>query len=733
VSDDQLALAGMPRSRSAAGQPRKAARRTSIAGAAPDDPLPVARVAVLTALPHLDRLFDYSVPSALSDATQPGVRVRVRLGGRLHDGYVLDRVAEPQEPGRQLQQISSVHGPPVLTAEIAQLCRAVADRYAGTFADVVRAAVPPRHARVEARFARAAPVSGGLPPSVAAEGGVQSGAGADQAVGSSPGGPGSSDGEATGSAADTGPPPIQAVIDRSAWRAYRGGAQLVTALAAVATVRASWLTGPGEDVPTRVAELCALVSAGGRGALVVGPDVSDVQAVVKALAAADLPCVNLSARSGPEARYRAFLRVLTGEVRVVVGTRGAVFAPVARLGLVVVLQDGDDSLAEPHAPGWHAREVAALRSVAEDASLVLAGPAVSLEAERMVAVGWATPLGLPRTTLRARAPLVQSAAQAAHDDPASAAARIPGVALEVLREAIDRGPVLVSVPRAGYLPFLVCDTCREQVLCPDCASPMRAHGPGLTPACADHPDQPPWRCPHCGGQRIRAGVVGVRRTAEEFGRALPGVPVHTSSGDTIVRSTPPRRALVVATPGAEPDPGPEGYATLVLLDVGAALTRPGLRVGEEVLRRWLSAAALVRPASAGGRVLVVGDEGLREVQALVRWDPRGYAHRELDERLVLALPPAVRTARLTGPESEVKGVVEHLQAELGHRLRRSSGPLAVLEPSAGASETGARASWVVGVSLSDGPALTSLLQQIAVRRSMRGSPVVRVRVDPVTT
>ncbi len=115
--------------------------------------LPVARVALLTPVPHLDRVFDYEVPEKLAAAARPGVRVRVRLAGRLLDGFVLERV---ETSDRELQPLSSVHGPVVLTPEIADLCRAVADRYAGTLADVLRFAIPPRHARVEARADRCA-------------------------------------------------------------------------------------------------------------------------------------------------------------------------------------------------------------------------------------------------------------------------------------------------------------------------------------------------------------------------------------------------------------------------------------------------------------------------------------------------------------------------------------------------------------------------------------------------
>ena len=122
--------------------------------------------------------------------------------------------------------------------------------------------------------------------------------------------------------------------------------------------------------------------------------------------------------------------------------------------------------------------------------------------------------------------------------------------------------------------------------------------------------------------------------------------------------------------------GPEGYAALVILDAAAALSRPGLRVAEEVLRRWFSAASLVRPADLGGRVLVVGDSDMREIQALVRWDPHGYADRELAERAALHLPPAVRIAQLTGPALAALEVADELESELGTLIERRSGPVA---------------------------------------------------------
>jgi len=121
--------------------------------------LPVARVHVDVGLPHLDRLFDYAVPEALDHAAVPGSRVRVRFSGRLVDGYVVERVAE-SELARLAPLSKSLSDEVVLPVETIELVRAVADHYAGTFSDVVRLAVPPRHAATEKAEVKPLPESG---------------------------------------------------------------------------------------------------------------------------------------------------------------------------------------------------------------------------------------------------------------------------------------------------------------------------------------------------------------------------------------------------------------------------------------------------------------------------------------------------------------------------------------------------------------------------------------------
>ena len=332
------------------------------------------------------------------------------------------------------------------------------------------------------------------------------------------------------------------------------------------------------------------------------------------------------------------------------------FAPVAGLGLVVLWDDGDDLHAEPRAPYPNAREVLALRAHRTGAAALIGGFARTAELTQLVAGGWARPLAGSAEALRQAAPRVRAAPDEAElaRDAAAMTARLPSLALRTARAGLTEGPVLVQVPRRGYLAAVACARCRAQARCATCAGPLEIGGSHGTPGCrwcgALATD---WACAHCGSGQLRALVTGAARTAEELGRAFPGVPVRTSGGEHVLAAVPAEPALVIATPGAEPV-AQGGYAAALLLDGWALLGRPSLRAGEETLRRWLNAAALVRPAA---HVVVLADATLPAVQALIRWDPVTFSERELAERAELGFPPAVRMASVTGPSEAVSDFV----------------------------------------------------------------------------
>jgi len=543
----------------------------------------VAEVRVDVPVPHLDRVFDYAIPDDLQAAVQVGSRVRVRFSGRLVNGYVvgINDVSE-----HQLRPIERVLGlEPVLTPDVLRLVEQVAEHYAGSVHDVLRFAVPPRHARAEKST--------------------------DDPVG------------------EIGPP------DPDAWDRYDHGPSLLSRLSAGERIRAVWALAPAHDWADDVAALVRSVPDG--GVIVIAPDATDVDRIADRLADAK-PAV-LLAEHGPERRYRTFLRILRGNRRIVIGTRSAIFAPLADLKLIVVWGDGDDALWDPHAPYWNARDVAAMRAHDLGCSLVVGSAGRTTEAQLWCDTGWAVSVMPSRATITAAAPRVQASA----DEPG----RTPHLAWRVVQQGLEQGPVLVQVGRRGYIPRLACQSCREPAQCA-CGGPVQLTSGHAVPRCL-------WcgaliaHCASCGASNWRALAIGAERTAEEFGRTFPNALIIWSAGERIVRSVADEPAIVVATQGAEPRCA-GGYAAVVLLDARAALQRGALRATEDAALRWFNAAALAKPKAP---CVITADPALPAVQALVRWNAPWLAGRELADRRETGMPPATRMIALRGEDAAV--------------------------------------------------------------------------------
>ncbi|WP_375384381.1 primosomal protein N' [uncultured Microbacterium sp.] len=662
--------------------------------------LRVARVLVDSPLPQLDRLFDYSIPDHLIADAQPGVRVRVplRSAGRMVDGFLVE-IAVGQESPRPLSEIDAVVSPVVvLTPALYALARRTADRAAGSAGDILRLVIPKRMVRAERAWLS------GTPPE---------------------------------------PHPVPS--DTVAWadRILSGFSGLATALDDRERIAVDAPPRPARiDADTEVgawAELLAAAAlrelAAGRSTVLVVPDYRDqaqLEAVLAAHGAAP-SVVRVDARqSGPE-RYSAFLRTLSPVPCIVVGNRSAVYAPAHELGLIAVWDDGDPLLSEPLSPGVHARDAALVRQELDECALLFAGHTRTTDVERLVAVGWVREI----TPTRKESPRVVLSATREGE---ARSARLPSAAFASAREALASGPVLVQVSRPGYAPVLVCGDCRRPARCRHCAGPLRAQRAGATPECGwcGRPATG-WRCPHCESARLRMASSGSERTADELGRAFPGVRIIVADGDHPVTQVDERPALIVATRGAEPH-AIGGYRAVILLDGDRMLLAEDLRIGESCLRWWSNAAALAAP---GAPVHLVGVTG-GVARALATWTQPAYARAELAERAALRMPPTVRVATVEGVPRAVDAALSAVQSAPGG-VEPTHGPDAtggsVLGPVAVASDGGpALARALVRFDYSQGRAVAESLRASVIaealrsRKALKGRPTgprntLRVRVD----
>ncbi len=566
-------------------------------------PARVARVVVVSPLSNLDHLFDYRIPDRLAADARVGVRVKVQFGTRrrLLDGFIVE-VTDRAEPGVTLVDIEKVVSPvPVLTPQIWELARAVADRQAGVAADVVRLAVPPRHAREEKAWAHRVDIEklANQPELVF---------------------------------------PSEAEIPSRVALLVRGGG---------AAVENRWHPLWALDIARRARELRAL----GKRMLVAVPDKRDIAVVAEAVAAVapTLTVVRLDAGTDVAARYRSFLDVLAGAADLVIGNRQAVYAPVLGLGCIYVWEDGDPLHAEPHAPYAHARDVAMMRHTREGVALVFASHSRSTAVQRLVEIGW-----LREESLGAAATIIPSGQLAGADD---GRAGIPEPVWRMASEALDSGgQVLIQVARRGYARMLLCEQCRTPARCSRCGGPLGlANDAQSIPQCrwCGH-EEPSFHCTVCGHTKLRQAAPGVERTSQDIGRAFPRARIVTSTGDMPVDRLRPGRAVALATPGVEPLPDVGGYDVVILLDCEWMLGREGLLAVEDAMRQWLTAATLV---SDSGRVIAMGVEG-RLARALNLWRPDVFAADELAARRAAHFPPAYRVCAVMGPAGSTRRVID---------------------------------------------------------------------------
>ncbi len=371
-----------------------------------------AQVVVDVPLFHLDRPFTYRVPEPLRESVLLGSRVKVPFGTRRRvDGWVVGWADELPEDARDL--IRLVSPVPAFDAAGLDLLRWVAARYAGTLADVVRLAVPPRVAAVERD-----PVAG--------ERGERLG---DAGVaGGEPGRP-------AGAPAGTGPP---RGADRLAGLVARGWAGAVY-----------WRPLPGEDRASKVVALVEAALAQGRGAIVVTPEVAAGSAVADAVRKSFPDAADLSSDLSERRRYRSWVELRLGRRQVAIGGRSAVLAPVRRLGCIVVDDEANPAHKEQRAPRYHAREVALRRADRGRAICLLTGTVPSPEVIAAIQAGQCRPLVADRAVERAARPLVE-VVDPYDQDHGPGPAMLHRRALATLRAAVARGEgAYVLVPRRG--------------------------------------------------------------------------------------------------------------------------------------------------------------------------------------------------------------------------------------------------------------------------------------------
>jgi primosomal protein N' (replication factor Y) (superfamily II helicase) len=546
-------------------------------------------VTVAVDLPRLelDRPFTYLVPEG--EDAGVGTLVSVPFHGRTVKGWILGPTDDVPKRVLPIRRILS--RAPIFRDTDLRVYRWVSERYVAPLATVIRRAHPPRVASEEDRTVRpAAEPSTPRPPNLLS--------------------------------------------------AYPRGSTMV---AACAGGSGAFVLRPLPDHEAgSCLEAVAACVMGGRDAIVLVPESEPLPETARAVAEAFGGAALVLAGGDRRHRYRAWLDIVGGRYRVVVGTRPAVFASLPRLGLVWVNREAHPGHREARSPYYHVREIALSRARLQGAVCVLSAHCPSAEAVALADAGDAVVVRAPRAAERAAAPLVEAVRPERQDiTPRLASA---------LRSA--EGAFFLE-SRRGYGIARVCRTCGRLARCVACGSGISVReGQPICMVCGAAAP-----CSSCGGTRFGVDRGGTERV-QEWAEGLTESPVHVVESAERAR-VPAPGSVVVGTAAAVKDFGPRRVGLVAVLDADRARTRAGISAPEQALATWMEAALWAGPKGSGGRVLVqTTSPADPAIQALVRWDPWHFHRHERQRREEAGFPPGFPVFRVLGGAGLDRAVTE---------------------------------------------------------------------------
>ena len=553
----------------------------------------VARVAFDSPLPQLNRLFDYAIPEHLTDQISLGcvVGVTFNRSAKPIPAYVVELLEKSEFAGELSPIASVISSRQILAPSVFKLAQAVAERQAVSLGDVLRNAIPPRAVRVDSKW---------MPP--------------------------------TNENADGNEPHLSGSV----------GASLKAKMSRPAVIQRDSIWAPAWFFDVLDHVVAATVA--GASCIVCLPDFRDIERLSQFLGQQKNTLL-LNVYAGvatPSERYARHLLAASGLTQVVIGSRSSLYAPLPRLGEIIVWDDEDQSHFDQASPYISSRELALLRQRLEDCNLSFLSHARSVATARLIEIGYLN---------EAPAPLRPTIAFSETE------ARLDSLAYNTIRDGLKRGPVLVQVAGLGQATGLYCGSCSKRASCQHCGGGLWLDGQqrAVCRVCSGY--NLSTRCQSCGSEERRMGRAGATRTAEELGKSFPGVRVVESVSENAIASVSAKPQIVVATGGVEPI-ATNGYAAVVILDAKISLGRDTLNALDDSIRTWANAIALGATDAHSAIIGIPGEFG----SMIATWQLGEIALRELNERRALGFPPAARVASATGSKQLLESLRQLISA-----------------------------------------------------------------------
>ncbi len=682
---------------------------------------------VAVAVP-VDRLFTYRVPDALRAEAVPGRRVRVPFGPRSATGYLVGTRADPPagvDPARVKEVAAFLDEGPLLDRAMLDLGRFIASWYGSSLGEALDAALPAA-VRTGGRRRR-------VPVAVLVRGPEETRAAADALAEKHPkrarvlyallenegrmpvrelrkvahctdsplrtlGREGLLRLDSVEPAADPfalrAPPPSSEPPEPTPEQS--------AAVAAVAEALAAGrfqvfllhgITGSGKtEVYLRALEE---VVRRGRQAIVLVPEIAlTPQTVERFRARCPRVAVLHSALTDAE-RHGEWRRIRAGGADVVIGPRSAVFAPVPRLGLLVIDEEHETSFKQQNAPRYHARDVGIVRAKEAGAAVLLGSATPSLESWARAREGKYRLLRLPHRVGGGALPRVEIVDMLREREDLKRPSFLSRRLDALLREALERGEQgLLFLNRRGYATEVACRRCGHVMACPGCALPYTFHrrlGLGLCHYCGGEA-RVPADCPACKAPDMKRRGYGTEKVEEAIRAHFPRARIARMDSDTMKGRAAYERVLdsfrareidlLLGTQMIAKGLDFPAVTVVGVLNADGSLRIPDFRAAERTFQLLAQVAGRAGRAHRPGRVVVQTTKP--DHPAVLRaadHDFEGFAEGELLLRRTpeVQWPPWTRVLRVVALATR-EDEAERLAKEAKAAIQAATGKAQVLGP-----------------------------------------------------
>ena len=433
----------------------------------------------------------------------------------------------------------------------------------------------------------------------------------------------------------------------------------------------------------------------GRGAIVLVPEISLTPQTRGRFERRFQSVAVLHSQMTPAERHFQWQRIRSGEVQVVIGPRSAVFAPLPRLGLIILDEEHDSSFKQDTQPRYHARKVAHARAMSLGVPLVLGSATPSLESWHATQTGHAEMVPLPSRVNNLPMPDVQLVDLRVRDDRSSGAISRP-LYSAVQATLEDQGQIILLLNRRGFATTIQCPACGEVVACPDCDMPLTHHRDGGKAIChyCDFTIATPPACPACQFDGIRYSGLGTQRLEAEIKAKFPKARVARMDSDTMRRPGSHQRVLSMFRSGdldillgTQMIAKGLDFPNVLLVGVinaDSALHFPDFRAAERTFQLVTQVAGRTGRGERSGRVIVqTYSPEHPAIQAASRHDYNQFAKDEMVVRRRFNYPPLGSVARIIirgSVEDVTEAVADALLARLDAARNQPGYEVRVLGP-----------------------------------------------------